>query len=52
MAGWQLRGLMFDLHESEQLDEESDARIMTTYEQRWVGEGKVIGFVRAVRPSG
>ena len=45
---WQLRELTFDLHESERLDEESDARIMTTYEQRWVGEGKAIGFVRAV----
>jgi tRNA (guanine-N(7)-)-methyltransferase len=48
VAGWQLRELTFDLHESERLDEESDARIMTTYEQRWVGEGKAIGFVRAV----
>ena len=46
-TGWQLRELTFDLHESERLDEESDARIMTTYEQRWVGEGKAIGFVRA-----
>ncbi len=46
-AGWRLQELVFDLHESERFDEQSDARIMTTYEQRWVGEGKAIGFVRA-----
>ena len=41
---WQIKELSFDLHESALSDE---YKIMTTYEQRWIGEGKTINFVRA-----
>ena len=41
---WQITELSFDLHESS-LDDEY--KIMTTYEQRWLNEGKVINFVKA-----
>ena len=43
---WQIKELNFDLHlhESALSDE---YKIMTTYEQRWIGEGKTINFVRA-----
>lgn len=43
---WQIKELSFDLHESALSDE---YKIMTTYEQRWIDEGKSINFVRAVR---
>ena len=42
---WQITELSFDLHESS-LDDEY--KIMTTYEQRWLNEGKAINFVRAL----
>ena len=41
---WQITELSFDLHESS-LDDEY--KIMTTYEQRWLNEGKTINFVNA-----
>ncbi len=43
-SNWQIEKLSFDLHEAEGLDE---AKITTTYEQRWMGEGKQINFVSA-----
>ena len=43
---WQIAELSFDLHESF-LDDEY--KIMTTYEQRWLNEGKAINFVKATR---
>lgn len=43
---WLLEELSFDLHESELLD---DYKILTTYEQRWLEEGLVTNFVRAVQ---
>ena len=43
---WQIKELSFDLHESALSDE---YKIMTTYEQRWIGEGKTINFVRVTR---
>lgn len=43
---WQIKELSFDLHESALSDE---YKIMTTYEQRWIGEGKTINFVRTTR---
>ena len=43
---WHLKELTFDLHESS-LDDEY--KIMTTYEQRWLNEGKAINFVKATR---
>ncbi len=43
---WQIKELNFDLHESALSDE---YKIMTTYEQRWIGEGKTINFVRVTR---
>lgn len=42
---WQITELSFDLHESS-LDDEY--KIMTTYEQRWLNEGKAINFVKAL----
>lgn len=42
---WQITELSFDLHESF-LDDEY--KIMTTYEQRWLNEGKAINFVKAL----
>ena len=42
---WQITELSFDLHESS-LDDEY--KTMTTYEQRWLNEGKAINFVRAL----
>ncbi len=41
---WQIDELSFDLHESALSD---DYKVMTTYEQRWLGEGKPTRFVRA-----
>ena len=43
---WQITELSFDLHESS-LDDED--KTMTTYEQRWLNEGKAINFVKATR---
>lgn len=43
-TGWTLRELSFDLHES---DLSETYKILTTYEQRWLGEGKPTNFVRA-----
>lgn len=43
-AGWTIRELSFDLHESDLAD---DYKVLTTYEQRWLGEGKPTNFVRA-----
>ena len=43
---WQITELSFDLHESS-LDDEY--KIMTTYEQLWLNEGKAINFVKATR---
>ena len=45
-SGLTIRDLSFDLHESELLD---DYKILTTYEQRWLGEGKPTNFVRAIK---
>ena len=42
---WQITELSFDLHESS-LDDEY--KTMTTYEQRWLDEGRAINFVRAL----
>ena len=42
-AGWHIRELSFDLHESNLADE---YKIMTTYEQRYIREGKPINFVK------
>lgn len=43
---WQITELSFNLHESS-LDDEY--KIMTTYEQRWLNEGKAINFMKATR---
>ncbi len=43
---WRIMELTFDLHEST-LDEEY--KILTAYEQRWLSEGLMTQFVRAVR---
>lgn len=44
-TGWTICELSFDLHESELAD---DYKILTTYETRWLGEGKPTNFVRAI----
>lgn len=41
---WRLDELSFDLHES---DLSEDYKVMTTYEKRWLGEGKPTNLVRA-----
>lgn len=46
LTGWSIRELSFDLHESE-LSE--TYKILTTYEQRWLGEGKPTNFARATK---
>lgn len=43
--GWRVDELSFDLHESEL---SGDYKILTTYEERWLGEGLVTNFVRAL----
>ena len=43
-TGWRLCELSFDLHES---DLSEDYKIQTTYEQRWLGEGRKTQIVRA-----
>lgn len=45
--GWGLDELSFDLHESE-LD--GEYKILTDYEQRWLGEGRITNLVRAKKP--
>lgn len=43
-TGWHINEITFDLHESELRD---DYKIMTSYEQRWLDEGRVTQLVRA-----
>jgi len=43
---WHIKELSFDLHESDLSD---DYKIMTTYETRWLDEGRKTSLVRAVR---
>lgn len=43
---WKIEELSFDLHES---DLSSDYKIMTTYEQRWLNEGRITQLVRATQ---
>jgi len=43
---WHIRELSFDLHESEL---PSDYKIITSYEERWLGEGRKTNFVRATK---
>lgn len=45
-SNWHIDELSFDLHESTLSD---DYKIQTTYEERWLGEGLVTNFVRALR---
>lgn len=42
---WTIEELSFDLHDSDKNDE---CKIMTTYEQRWLSEGKQTNFVKAL----
>lgn len=42
--GWRITEISFDLHGS---DLDDNYKIITTYEQRWINEGKKIFFVRA-----
>lgn len=46
--GWRITELSFDLHESALA---SDYKILTPYEQRWLGEGRVTQFARAQASS-
>lgn len=45
---WRIGELSFDLHESALSD---DYKILTSYETRWLGEGRITSFVRAVPPE-
>lgn len=44
---WQIIHLTHDLHGDDSVD--NDAKIMTTYEERYVGEGKKICYLSAVK---
>lgn len=44
---WSIEELSFDLHDS---DLSEDYKVLTTYEQRWLGEGSMTNFVRAAAP--
>jgi tRNA (guanine-N7-)-methyltransferase len=46
-SGWRIQELSFDLHESELPGE---YKLRTTYEERYIGEGKPIHFVKALPP--
>ena len=43
---WCIDELSFDLHDSGLSD---DYKILTTYEQRWLGEGRITKFARATK---
>lgn len=43
---WHIDELSFDLHDSHS---HSDHKILTTYEQRWLGKGLSTNFVRAIK---
>ena len=43
---WHIKELSFDLHESEL---PSDYKIITSYEERWLSEGRKTNFVRATK---
>ncbi len=43
---WSIKELSFDLHESDLAD---NYKILTAYEQRWLGEGRITQLVRAAR---
>jgi len=43
---WHIAELSFDLHESNLND---DYKIKTTYESRWLGEGRITSFVKAAK---
>ncbi len=45
---WVIDQLRFDLHDSDLSD---DYKILTTYEQRWLGEGRQTHFARATPPA-
>lgn len=45
---WRIDELSFDLHDSELSD---DYKIQTTYEKRWLSEGLVTNFVKALPPT-
>lgn len=46
--GWLIDELTFDLHDSSM---PAATKIMTTYEQRWVDEGRLVGYVAARAPG-
>ena len=43
---WCIDALTFDVHERNHIE---DAQIMTTYEQRWLNEGRTVSFCRAIK---
>lgn len=45
---WEITKLSFDVHDSNVFD---DAKIMTSYEQRWLDEGRITKFVEARRSA-
>ncbi|MDN5819736.1 MAG: tRNA (guanosine(46)-N7)-methyltransferase TrmB [bacterium] len=45
---WRITELIFDLHDKA-IDETIDARVDTTYEKRWLDDGRTTKYVRAVR---
>jgi tRNA (guanine-N7-)-methyltransferase len=47
-AGWYVNKLSFDLHASEIFE---DAKIMTSYEQKWLIEGRTVHFMGVMPPQ-
>lgn len=45
--GWHIAELSFDLHDSELYEE---YKVMTSYEARWLSEGRIVQFVKATPP--
>ena len=44
---WQLNQITYNLHNDKDLPPDNDALIMTTYEERYVSEGKPINYLQA-----
>lgn len=47
-TGWKITEQTYDLHNS---DLPKEYKILTSYEQRWLAEGRQTHFVRAMKPS-
>lgn len=44
VSGWKIDELTFDLHQSQM---KTEYKLQTSYEERWISEGRIIQFARA-----